>query len=202
MHELKRTQPYKHDRPTIGVLAGWRVYTGTLDTFLGPVYQGTRAAAHDLRCNLLLSCSVDVGIGQGAPRPAWAVPLPDVDFIPVGPWNVDGLLIVGRFTSEPTASYLKRLVAQHYPIVFVGAGEKGPTVMADNEGGIRQAMAHLIAHGHRRIAFIAGYQRDGDGDSARRLNAYHAALEEHDLENDSRLLAYGSHSTSGGRQAM
>jgi len=202
MHELKRTQPYKHNRPTIGVLAGWRVYTGTLDTFLGPVYQGTRAAARDLGCNLLLSCSVDVGIGQGAPRPAWAVPLPDVDFIPVGPWNVDGLLIVGRFTSEPTASYLKRLVAQRYPIVFVGAGEKGPTVMADNEGGIRQAMAHLIEHGHRRIAFIAGYQRDGDGDSARRLNAYHAILEEHGLENDLRLLAYGSHSTGGGRQAM
>lgn len=202
MREMKRTQPYKHNRPTIGVLAGWRVYTGTLDTFLGPVYQGTRAAAHDLGCNLLLSCSVDVGIGQGAPRPAWTVPLPDVDFIPVGPWNVDGLLIVGRFSSEPTASYLQHLVAERYPIVFVGAGEKGPTVMADNEGGIRQAMAHLIEHGHRRIAFIAGYQRDGDGDSARRLNAYHAALQEHGLEIDPHLLAYGSHSTGGGRLAM
>ena len=202
MHELKRTQSYKHQRPTIGVLAGWRVYTGTLDTFLGPVYQGARAAAHDLGCNLLLSCSVDTGIGQGAPRPAWAVPLPDVDFIPVGPWNVDGLLIVGRFTSEPTASYLQHLIAEQYPLVFVGAGEKGPTVMADNEGGIRQAMTHLIDHGHRRIAFIGGYQRDGDGDSARRLNAFHAVLQEHDLEFDPRLLAYGSHSTGGGRLAM
>ena len=76
MHERIGERPYKHNRPTIGVLAGWRVYTGTLDTFLGPVYQGTRAAAHDMDCNLLLSCSVDVGLGT--PRPAWAVPLPDV----------------------------------------------------------------------------------------------------------------------------
>jgi len=202
MHERIEKRPYKHNRPTIGVLAGWRVYTGTLDTFLGPVYQGTRAAARDLGCNLLLSCSVDVGIGQGAPRPAWAVPLPDVDFIPVGPWNVDGLLIVGRFSSEPTASYLQRLVAEGYPIVFVGAGEKGPTVMADNEGGIQQAMAHLIEHGHRRIAFIAGYQRDGDGDSARRLNAYHAAMQAHGLEINPDLIVYGAHSTGGGRKAM
>ncbi len=200
MHETKGRQPYKHNRPTIGVLAGWRVYTGTLDTFLGPVYQGTRAAARDQGCNLLLSCSVDVSLGT--PRPAWAVPMPDVDFIPVGPWNVDGLLIVGRFSSEPTASYLQRLVDEGYPIVFVGAGEKGPTVMADNEGGIRQAMAHLVSHGHRRIAFIAGYQRDTDGDSARRINAYHVAVQEHGLEIDPRLIAYGRHSTSGGRLAM
>ncbi len=202
MHERIVKRSYKHNRPTIGVLAGWRVYTGTLDTFLGPVYQGTRAAARDLGCNLLLSCSVDVGIGQGAPRPAWAVPMPDVDFIPVGPWNVDGLLIVGRFSSEPTASYLQRLVAEQYPIVFVGAGEKGPTVMADNEDGIRQAMAHLIEHGHRRIAFIAGFQRDSDGDSARRLNAYHATMHAHGLDIDPRLIVYGTHSTGGGRQAM
>jgi len=200
MHERIGERPYKHNRPTIGVLAGWRVYTGTLDTFLGPVYQGTRAAAHDMDCNLLLSCSVDVGLGT--PRPAWAVPLPDVDFIPIGPWNVDGLLIVGRFASEPTASYLQRLVAEGYPIVFVGAGEKGPTVVADNEGGIRQAMAHLVSHGHRRIAFIAGYQRDTDGDSARRIKAYHAAMHKHGLETDPRLIAYGRHSTSGGRLAM
>lgn len=193
---------YKHNRPTIGVLAGWRVYTGTLDTFLGPVYHGTRSAAHDLGCNLLLSCSVDLGIGQGSPRPAWPVPLPEVDFVPVGPWNVDGLIIVGRFTSEPTSSYLQRLVAEGYPIVFVGAGEKGPTVMADNEGGIRQAVTHLVEHGHRRIAFVAGYQRDADGDSARRLSAYRAAIQEHGLEIDPNLVAYGSHTTGGGRQAM
>ena len=99
-------QPLKRTRPTLGVLAGWRVYTGTLDTFLGPVYNGTCAAAHARGCNLLLSCSVDAGIGQGNPRQAWAVPLPDIDFIPVGPWNVDGLIVVGRFTAEPMASYL------------------------------------------------------------------------------------------------
>ncbi len=192
----------KHDRPTIGVLAGWQVYAGTLDTFLGPVYRGIRAAARDLGCNLLLSCSVDPGTGRENRRPAWPVPLPNVDFIPVGPENADGLIAVGQFTSEPQALYLQQLLADGYPLVFVGAGENGPSVVADNESGIRQAVEHLVEHGHRRIVFIAGYEGDVNGDSARRLAAYRAAIREHDLEFDPRLIAYGSHSSSGGQRAM
>ncbi len=193
---------YKHDRPTIGVLAGWQVYAGTLDTFLGPVYRGIRSAAHDLGCNLLLSCSVDLGTGREHRRSAWPIPLPNVDFIPVGPENVDGLIAVGQFKSGPQSVYLQQLIAGGYPLVFVGAGEHGPSVIADNEGGIAQAVTHLAEHGHRRIAFIAGYPGDVSGDSARRLAAYRTAVQECGLEVDENLIAYGSHSTGGGQQAM
>ena len=193
---------YRHSRPIIGALADWLVYVGTLDTFLGPVYRGIRSAAHDLECNLLLSCSVDFSVGQGSPRLAWLVPSPDVDFIPVGPWNADGLIVAVPIMSRERSRYYQQLIAQGYPVVFVGAGESGPAVIADNEGGICQAVAHLVEHGHRRVAFIAGYEDDVDGDSARRLHAYRAAVQEYGLEADANLVAYGSHDMEGGQRAM
>src|SRR6266511_2317854 len=52
-------------RPTIGVLAGWQVFTGTPDSFLGHVFRGIQAAGHDRNCNLLMACGIDSG------RPAW-----------------------------------------------------------------------------------------------------------------------------------
>jgi signal transduction histidine kinase/DNA-binding LacI/PurR family transcriptional regulator/AraC-like DNA-binding protein/DNA-binding LytR/AlgR family response regulator len=191
----------KRDRPTIGVLAGWQVYAGALDTFLGPVYHGIRAAAQNLGCNLLLSCSIDLGTARGSPRLAWPILAPDTDFAPVGPWNTDGLIVVGQSRSNTQAVYLQHIAATGHPLVFVGAGESGPSVIADNEGGIRQAFVHLIEHGHRRIAFIAG-MKDKRGDSARRLRAYQELMQEYQLGVDERLIAYGFHSFDGGQQAM
>ena len=43
---------YKHRRPTAGVLAGWEAYeNANLVNFLGPLFHGIRAAAHDRGCN-------------------------------------------------------------------------------------------------------------------------------------------------------
>ncbi|MFF5288305.1 substrate-binding and GGDEF domain-containing protein [Paractinoplanes globisporus] len=45
------------------------------------------------------------------------------------------------------------------PVVFVAQDAEGSdcsAVLADNRSGVREAVAHLIAHGHERIAF-AGY---------------------------------------------
>jgi signal transduction histidine kinase/DNA-binding LacI/PurR family transcriptional regulator/DNA-binding response OmpR family regulator len=198
MHE------YKHNQPTAGVLAGWHMYreTGALDTFLGPVYRGIRSAARERGCNLLLAGSLDSGVEQKRARPVWSLPLSDIDFVPVGPWNVDGLIAVGQFMSQAQSDYLYRLIDEGYPVVFVGAGENGPTVIADNEGGIRQAVQHLVEHGHRRIAFIAGRESGGGGDSARRLSAYRAAVQEYDLEANPDLIVHGYHKPVGGQRAM
>ena len=194
----------KHDQPTIGVLAGWHMYreTGALDTFLGPVCRGIRSAAQEQGCNLLIAGSLDSGLEQKSSQPVWSLPLSNTDFVPVGPGNVDGLIAVGQFMPEVRSGYLYQLIAKGYPVVFVGAGESGPTVIADNEGGIRQAVQHLVEHGHRRIAFIAGRESGGGGDSARRLNAYHAAIQEHGLEADPDLIVHGFHKPTGGQQAM
>jgi LacI family transcriptional regulator len=68
--------------------------------------------------------------------------------------RVDGLIIA------PTAddhAYLQRDVDAGTALVFV---DRPPTsidadsVLSDNRGGAERAVAHLIAHGHRRIAFI------------------------------------------------
>jgi LacI family transcriptional regulator len=67
--------------------------------------------------------------------------------------RVAGLIIT------PTSgdhSYLSRSPL-HFPTVFVDRPPiqyDSDTVLADNESGARMATTHLLAHGHRRIAFV------------------------------------------------
>ena len=188
-------QPNKLIRPTIGVLAGWPVFTGTPDSFLGHVFRGIQAAAHDRDCNLLMACGIDSG------RPAWPLLSPNVDFVPVGPWNTDGLIIVSPFASEAGERYAQDLISSGFPAVFAGDRDTGPAVVADNVGGIRQAIEHLAKHGHRQIAFIAGRQSK-HSDSDVRLRAFKTELHSLNLPFHTNLVAYGSHSYEGGRQAI
>jgi signal transduction histidine kinase/AraC-like DNA-binding protein/ABC-type sugar transport system substrate-binding protein len=188
-------------RLRIGVLAGWQVYGGTLDTFLSPMFRGILSAGMDRGCDVFLACGVGLPRDVGLGRPAWPVLLPEADFVPVGPWNVDGLIVLPPLAFDSGSRYFQQLLADGYPLVFVGAGEQGPSVVVDNEGGIRQAVAHLVEHGHRRIAFIAGHESRPQGDSGQRLRAYEAALRERDLY-DPALIAHGYHVYAGGRRAM
>ena len=71
----------------------------------------------------------------------------------------------------------------------------------DNTLGIQQAFEHLVDHGHKQIAFIAGNVGHG-GDSAERLQAYRLALQNAGLSEDPRLIAFGEHRRAGGRAAM
>ncbi len=87
-------------------------------------------------------------------------------------------------------------------MVYVGAADGGPAVGVDNEGGIRQAIAHLVEHGHRAIAFVAGQPMDSQGDSGDRLRAYWEAVREYGLVANPDLVAYGLHIFEGGQQAM
>ena len=193
---------YKRDRPTIGVLAGWQAYTGALDSFLGHVFRGLQSAARDRQCNLLLACGVSLPSERGPGRLAWPILSPEVDFVPVGPWNTDGLVVIPPSTSQAVTRYYQSLLASGHAVVFAGSGEPGPAVVVDNEGGVRQALRHLIEHGHRRIAFISGCEQAAQGDSARRLRAFTSGLQEWGLPLDPGLIACGSHSYEGGREAM
>lgn len=191
-------------RLTVGVLAGWQVYTGMPHSFLKPVLQGIYTAAQEHNCNLLLACGMgqpnDTGVRQL--RPAWPKLSPDSDFVPVGPWNTDGLIVIIPLATPTQSRDVQEFRAAGHPLVFVGAGEPGPAVVPDNEGGIAQAVAHLVLnHGHRQIAFIAGL-KDGVTDSYYRLQAFRAAMHEYGLEIDPQLVVHGSHSLPGGEQAM
>jgi LacI family transcriptional regulator len=70
--------------------------------------------------------------------------------------RVDGVLVV------PTADLQAGLHAElsrWVPMVFIDRtppGVPADTVVLDNAGGARRAVEHLIAQGHRRIAYIGG----------------------------------------------
>lgn len=195
---------YHRGRPTIGVLAGWQIYwTARPLSYLNPIFRGIRQAAEDLGCNLLLGCGLGPNATFSDPlRPAWPFPSPEADFVPIGPWNTDGLIAINPLHVEERSRDMQRVRAAGHPVQFIGSGEDGPTIVADNAGGILAAMGHLVEHGHRRIAFIAGSPEDMMGDTGARLAAYHEALAQHGLDADERLVAYGRHTYDAGEAGM
>lgn len=191
-------------RPTIGVLAGWQfAWTPTPLSYLDPIFHGASSAAHDLGCNLLLGCGMGPWTGRSESlRAAWPLVSSQSDFVPIGPWNTSGLIAVNPLHSASRSRYLQELRATGHPLIFVAAGEDGPSVVADNRSGVLEAMRHLVEHGHRRIAFIAGSVEDMEGDTGERLQAYHDAVEALGLDADPDLVAWGRHVYEGGYSAM
>ena len=191
----------KRNRPTIGVLAGWSTLEGsTPDYYRMSVIKGIQSAARSRHCNLLLSWGIRRA-EENRFHPAWPVVSPDVDFIPVGPWNTDGLIVLAPLGSEDRSRYVQNLIAEGHPTLFIATGEEGAQISVNNRAGIRQAMAHLVGHGHRRIAFIAGLP-DDDGDSKTRLDAYRAAVTEFKLDKDPRLVVWGWHDFNQGYKSF
>ena len=189
-------------RPTIGFMSTWSVYEGTtIDSYTHTLLQGVCHAAREQGCNLLIGCGISLPGSPRASRTAWAVPGEHVDFVPVGPWNVDGLIIIPDDLSDAQFEYVQDLIRSGFPVILTTAEKPGPLVAADNADGIRQAFDHLLEHGHCEIALIAGKTGRG-GDSAERLGAYRAALCEAGIREDERLIAFGEHHREGGRAAM
>jgi signal transduction histidine kinase/CheY-like chemotaxis protein len=189
-------------RPTIGFLSTWSIYEGTtIDNYTHALLQGVCAAALARDCNLLIGCGISLPGSPRASHTAWAVPGADMDFVPVGPWNTDGLIIIPDDFSNSQFEYVQDLLRSGFPIILTTAERPGPLVAVDNAGGVRQAFDHLLQHGHRRIAFIAGKKGRG-GDSAERLAAYRQALRDAGMPADERLISFGEHRREDGRLAM
>ncbi len=195
---------YRHGRPTIGVLAGWQLYrTATNLSYLAPIFRGISRAAQNLGCNLMLGCGMGPSASPTDPlRPAWPFLSSEHDFVPISSWNTDGLIIANPLHSQARSEYVRGLIAGGHPVLFIGSGETGPTIVANNTSGILEAMRHLVDHGHRHIAFIAGSLEDMGGDLGDRLWAYQSGCEQYGLDQDPRLLAYGRHVYDGGYFAM
>lgn len=73
--------------------------------------------------------------------------------------RVDGLAIV-PVGDEPGPT-LRRELAERTPVVFIdrAPGVAADSVASDHRGGARAATAHLLAHGHRRIAFLGSREQ-------------------------------------------
>lgn len=107
--------------------------------------------------------------------------------------RVAGLLVV------PTASdhgWLAQEVATGTPVVLLdrpATGVAADTFLTDNEGGVRSAVEHLVAHGHRHIGFLSD---DPDfWTAARRLDGFRTATRSLGLRSDT--IAMGPHDPEG-----
>lgn len=107
------------ERPTLGFLSTWSVYEGTtIDGYTNTLLQGIRAAASERNCNLLIGCGISLPGSPRGSRTAWAVPGADMDFIPVRPWNCDGLIVIPDDFSDSQFEYIQDLTRAGYPILF------------------------------------------------------------------------------------
>lgn len=113
--------------------------------------------------------------------------------------RVDGIIVTA---SRVGALYMSHLSKMNIPIVLINnfQGEFVYSIGIDNLTASRDAAAHLIDLGHRRIAYIGdryGFQSDTD-----RFGGYRQALERADIPFGPELVAHGDGTPAGGEQAM
>ncbi len=100
--------------------------------------------------------------------------------------RVDGLLLMPATARQ---DYLVDELRNGLPVVFVDRAPSGvdaDSVTVDNRLGARMAVEHLLAHGHRRIAFLgdlAALQT-----ASARLDGYSAALRDAGIEPDPAVI--------------
>lgn len=115
--------------------------------------------------------------------------------------QVDGAVFVGehRLGEDPNAGAIRQLQDSGIRVVLVERqvpGLAAPQIWADKEAGARQAVRHLLALGHRRIAFVGGLL-DAGGSYLRR-RGYETALREEGIVPDPRWVGDGRFTSSGG----
>jgi DNA-binding LacI/PurR family transcriptional regulator len=110
--------------------------------------------------------------------------------------NLDGVAVMTFGIEE---DLIQRLVEREFPLVFVDAGPDLPNIRVlkvDYAEGIRQAVQHLAALGHRRIAFVSGPLRLRSA-TARR-DAFLKSMAELGLSVPAEHLVEGDHTMEGG----
>lgn len=111
--------------------------------------------------------------------------------------RLDGILI------SPVGVTNEELLATHIPAVILSSTEEYPdfdSVGSDSYGGIRLALEHLLALGHRRIGLIRGRRHHRPGHS--RLSGYLEFLEAQGVERDDRIIVEAPFDQAGGYSAM
>jgi LacI family transcriptional regulator len=102
--------------------------------------------------------------------------------------HVDGLVLATARLRHPLLAEAAR---SEMPVVLINRLAQDysfPSVTVDNERGVRMAVAHLSALGHRRIAHIAGPQEMSTGLS--RYRGFVTAMESGGLQVDGDLIVF------------
>ena len=114
--------------------------------------------------------------------------------------QIDGLVVLNPLADD---RQLWELIDEGFPLVLIGEmGHPGEhAVFHDAREAAEEAVAHLIALGHERIAHVT-YAPLRYGAAESRLGGYKRALERAGLTFDPRLVRYGNYDADSGREAM
>ncbi len=115
-------------------------------TYMGEILRGVSGAAERLNYGLMLYTQ---GVVDHAQRTSFYLSLLNNNLI-------DGVLMVVPRDYEVIVSDLKQHDLRYVIIDHHNGTESEPSVTATNRKGVRDAMRHLLALGHRRIGFITG----------------------------------------------
>lgn len=119
----------------------------------------------------------------------------------LGGGHVDGVLLVSSHAGDPL---LDKLVQTNIPVVacgrVLGYEQEISSVSADDRGGARGAVEHLLETGCRRIATVAGPQDTSGG--LDRLHGYTDALTAHGITVDPTRIVHGDWSRRSGEAGM
>jgi putative nucleotidyltransferase with HDIG domain len=180
-------------KTTIGVLCDW-----TVDAYQQKLLEAVLDFTSENGCD----CVCFEGGALHSPNEYEAQRNTIYDLVDSG--NVDGLVILSAAIAQiagPDAfgAFCERFTG--IPTVGIALDLPGfPTVLTDNQQGLREVIVHLIeVHRARRFAFIQG--PSGNQDSAERYNTFVATLYENALTVDPRLVALGSFSFQSGAGA-
>lgn len=105
--------------------------------------------------------------------------------------RVGGLFVVPAGTDH---SFLAPELALGTPVVFIDrppCNLAADTILLDNVGGAQAAVAHLLGHGHRRVAFLGDFPEVFT--MSERVRGYRLALREAGVGFDEALVCLGCH---------
>ena len=155
--------------PTIGVLTPW-----SSGFFYGQIIAGVTAEVAAAGGKVVVIQSA-----EPSREPDDVLPVPDITA--PSAWNqIDGAISV----TSAGETHLRALRERAVPVVLacdVVDGLAIPSAVGDNVGGTREAVAHLIRHGHTRIGFVGNLLKS---DTRARFASYQATLRAHDIEPD------------------
>jgi DNA-binding LacI/PurR family transcriptional regulator len=114
--------------------------------------------------------------------------------------KVDGVAVMTFGIEEPL---LDQLASRKVPLVFIDVGPNRPGISllkVDYHHGILQGVQHLVALGHRNIAFISGPVTLHSAQSRR--SAFSTSLEECGIAPNPAWIIEGDHTMEGGIASM
>jgi signal transduction histidine kinase/DNA-binding LacI/PurR family transcriptional regulator len=122
----------------------------------------------------------------------------------IKPGQFDGILLSADIAHGLSENELKKFCdfLSPMPMASFAIPVKGvPTVVADNDSGMRAIVRHLIeGHGYQRIAFVRGPV--GQIEADQRFNAFIDELKLHNIRHDKHLVVEGDYSAESGRAAV